>query len=310
MAFVGEGEKVNLRTLRYFVAIADAGSITAAAELVSVAQPALSRQLRELEADIGVPLLIRGARGVRLTPDGVTFYESAVRILSETARVRQQLSSRPNARQQQVTLGVSPTLAGLLLPGLLGNCLSSDMELRLKAREGFTPELINWIEKGIVDLAILTNPEPARGLSFHSLLGEPFALISNISLGVEPVIPLAQLSRVPVLMTSLHRMLVERQILPLQGQLNVRAEIDSVDAVREMVASGPWATIMPISVFRGRHVPCNIRISQVSGVQLSRQLVLAKRMEKNEALELELVQNLIHAELDRLVRNNAFSFSV
>src|SRR5690606_23547335 len=86
---------VNLRALRYFVAIADAGSITAASEIVSVAQPALSRQLRELEADIGVPLLVRGARGVRLTPDGVTFYESAVRVLSETTRVRQQLSVRP-----------------------------------------------------------------------------------------------------------------------------------------------------------------------------------------------------------------------
>ncbi|MFC3337975.1 LysR family transcriptional regulator [Paracandidimonas soli] len=301
---------MNLRALRYFVAIADAGSITAAADIVSVAQPALSRQLRELEAEMGVALLVRGARGVRLTPDGVAFYESAVRILSEAARVRQRLSMRPNTRLRQVTLGVSPTLAGLLLPGLMGNCLSSEMDLQLKAREGFTPELITWTEKGMADLAILTNPEPTRSLSFHLLLGEPFALVSNARLGLDPVVPLAQLPRIPVLITSLHRRLVERQITPLQGQLNVRAEIDSVDAVREMVISDSWATIMPISVFRGRYAHPDVRISQVSGVQLSRQLVLAKRVEKDEARELELVQNLVQAELDRLVRNRTFSFPV
>src|SRR5690606_4346265 len=125
-----------------------------------------------------------------------------------------------------------------------------------------------------------------------------FAVVSNVKLGLTPIIPLAQLAKIPVLVTSLHRRLVERQIAPLQGQLNIRAEIDSVDAVREMVISGAWATIMPISVFRGRYAHPDVRVSQVSGVQLSRQLVLAKRVEKNESPALELVQNLILAELD------------
>ena len=75
---------MNLRTLRYFIAIADAGSLTAAAAAIPLAQPALTRQMRELETEMGVQLLQRMPRGVRLTQAGVTFYESAQRILAES----------------------------------------------------------------------------------------------------------------------------------------------------------------------------------------------------------------------------------
>lgn len=299
---------MNLRTLRYFVGIADAGSMTAAAELLAVAQPALSRQLRDLEVEMGVSLLIRGPRGVRLTAAGVTFYESAVRILSEATRLRQQLSIHPDQTTRQITVGVSPTLSELLLPNLFERCFTVEKDLRLKAREGFTPELLNWVERGIVDLAVVTNPEPIRGLSFHPLLGEPFALVSNARLDLPPVIPLAQLTQIPVLITSLHRGLIERQLMPLQAELNIRAEIDSVNAIRDMVTSGRWATIMPISVFSGRHARPDIRISQITGAQLGRLLMMAKRVEKGEAPELEVVQDLIIAELGRLTRENAFAF--
>ena len=85
---------MNLRALRYFVAIADAGSLTAAAAAISIAQPALTRQLRELEADLGVQLLHRTPRGVLLTQAGVTLYESAQRMLAEASRVREHLARR------------------------------------------------------------------------------------------------------------------------------------------------------------------------------------------------------------------------
>src|SRR5262245_20024779 len=108
MANAATSSGMNLRALRYFVAIADAGSFTAAAAAVSVAQPALTRQLRELEADVGVQLLQRVPRGVRLTHAGVTLYESAQRMLAEAARVRQLLASRDRTAQTTVVLGASP----------------------------------------------------------------------------------------------------------------------------------------------------------------------------------------------------------
>jgi len=300
---------MNLRALRYFVAIADAGSLTAAAAAISVAQPALTRQLRELEADLGVQLLLRLPRGVRLTPAGVTLYESAQRMLAEAARVRQLLAQRPKDQPATVVLGASPTLARVLLPGLFESCLRSVSGLQLRAREAFTPALLDWLERGVVDMAIVTNPEPGRSLSLSPLLGEPFALVSHPSLGIGPVVSIRQLAGVPLLVTSLHRGLVERQLLPLGGRLHVQAEIDSVDSIRELVLRGPWATVMPISVFKDPAAARGVTVSEVSGVQLNRLLVLATRIENWGSSPLLALKEIIEAEFTRLARRGMFSFA-
>jgi LysR family nitrogen assimilation transcriptional regulator len=300
---------MNLRALRYFVAIADAGSLTAAAAAVSVAQPALTRQLRELETDLGVQLLLRLPRGVRLTPAGVTLYESAQRMLAEAARVRQLLASRNTEQKATVVLGASPTLTRVLLPGLFESCLGSVSGIELRAREAFTPALLDWLERGVIDMAIVTNPEPGRPLSLYPLLGEPFALVSHPSLKIDPVVSVRQLAGIPLLMTTLHRSLVDRQLLPLGVRLQLRAEIDSVDSIRELVMRGAWATLMPISVFKEPAAARGVVISEISGVQLNRLLVLATRIETWDSSPQLALKEIIESEFARLAREGMFSFS-
>jgi LysR family transcriptional regulator, nitrogen assimilation regulatory protein len=299
---------MNLRTLRYFIAIADAGSLTAAAAAIPIAQPALTRQMRELESEMGVPLLQRMPRGVRLTQAGVTFYESAQRILAESTRLRQRLSHEQKPGQSKVTLGASPTLARVLLPGLLENCFNTLENIELSAREAFTPALMDWLEKGVIDMAIVTNPGTGRALSLQPLLGEPFALVSHATMRVGPVVSVNQLTRIPLLMTSLHRGIIDRQMLALGKQLNVQAEIDSVDSIRELLMRGRWATIMPVSVFKDIDLHPEIIMSEISGVQLNRLLVLATRLDPRPNLALTLVQELVEAEFSRLMRQGVFSF--
>jgi LysR family nitrogen assimilation transcriptional regulator len=300
---------VNLRALRYFVAIADAGSLTAAAAAISIAQPALTRQLRELEADLGVQLLQRTPRGVLLTQAGVTLYESAQRMLAEAARVRQQLANRQDTSTATVVLGASPTLARVLLPNLFESCQRSLAGVKLRAREAFTPALLDWLERGMVDMAIVTNPEAGRQLTLHPLLGEPLALVSHVSLKLDPVISISQLARIPLLMTSLHRSIVERQLLPVGGQLMVQSEIDSVDSIRELVQQGQWATIMPVSVFKEPRTAKTIQMSEISGVQLNRLLVLATRVERQDNSAQHVVREMIESEFARLSRQGVFSFA-
>ena len=301
---------MNLRALRYFVAIADAGSLTAAAAAVSVAQPALTRQLRELEADLGVQLLLRLPRGVRLTPAGVTLYESAQRMLAEAARVRQLLAQRQaHPPTASVVLGASPTLTRVLLPGLFESCLRAVSGIQLRVREAFTPTLLDWLERGLVDMAIVTNPEPGRPLALVPLLGEPFALVSHPSLKVGPVVTVRQLAALPLLMTTLHRNLVDRQLLPLGARLTLQAEIDSVDSIRELVLRGRWATLMPISVFKEPATVGRVVISEISGVQLNRLLVLATRIDSQDSAAPLALREIIEAEIARLTRAGLFSFS-
>lgn len=303
---------MNLRALRYFVAIADAGSLTAAAQAISIAQPALTRQLRELEADLGVELLQRTHRGVLLTPAGVTLYESAQRMLAESERVRQRLAVRQEDTATTVALGASPTLARVLVPNLFETCQRSLAGVQLLVRESFTPTLLDWLERGMVDMAIVTNPEPGRPLRLHPLVGEPFALVSHPSLGLGGSVSVGQLGRVPLLMTSLHRTIVERQLLPLGGRLQLQAQIDSVDSIRELVLQGPWATLMPVSVFKEARASGAVQLSEISGVQLHRLLVLATRLDPHDRHHpgaRQVVREMIESEVARLTRLGVFSFA-
>ena len=299
---------MNLRSLRYFVAVVDAGSLTAASAAIAIAQPALTRQMRELEHEMGVQLLQRLPRGVRLTQAGVTFYESAQRMLAESARLKQRLARSQDRAQATVALGVPPTLAQLLVPGVFENCVDTLEGVVLRTREAFTPALLEWLERGVIDLAVVTNPDPGRALIFQPLLAEPFALVSHASMRIGPVVQANQLTRIPLLMTSLHRGVVERQLVSLGKQIKVEAEIDSVDTIRALVARGRWATIMPVSVFKDSEPPAGFVMSEISGVQLNRQLALATRLEPRPNVALALVQELVTAEFARLTRRGVFSF--
>ena len=300
---------MNLRTLRYFVAVADSGSLTAAAHAIPIAQPALTRQMRDLEAELGVQLLQRLPRGIRLTPAGVTLYESAQRMLAEASRLGRRLTHAQQKDRTPVVMGVSPTLARLVLPRLFESCMDSLEGLELRAREAFTPALLDWLDRGMIDLAVLTNPEPRRALSFQPLLGEPFAMISHAHMRLGTVVTVSQLERMPLLMTSLHRGLVERQLASLGKSLQVRAEIDSVDSIVELVRKGRGATIMPVSVFHVNAPDDTLVMSEVSGIQLNRLLVLAERIDPRPSASLSLMHDLVVAEFSRLERLGMFRFA-
>jgi LysR family nitrogen assimilation transcriptional regulator len=300
---------MNLRTLRYFVAVAEAGSLTAAAAVIPIAQPALSRQMRDLEAELGVQLLVREPRGVLLTAAGATLFESAQRILAEAARMRERFSQDKVLTGGKVALGAPPTLAGLLLPGLFEHHANTLKGIDVRMREAFTPLLLEWLERGVIDIAVVTNSEAGRPLAFRPVLAEPFALFAHKSLGLGRTVMVGQLARLPLLLTSLHRAIVERQLLTLGIPLQVQSEIDSVDAIREIVSRGPWATIMPVSVFKKTAASASITMSEISGVQISRQLVLATRLDPKPTAALSLVRELIDAELMRLSHCGVFGLA-
>lgn len=301
---------MDLRVLRYFVAIADAGSFTAAASRVCVAQPALSRHIRELESELGVALIRRLPRGVRLTAEGAALYESAMRMLNEAERVRSLLVDRGAVADTTVTVGTSPTLGRVVVPGLFERCHRSSTGVTLKVREAFTPVLLDWLHRGLIDIAIATSPDTDKPFALHPLVGEPFALVCPAAQCRPAVVTPEELSGIPVLMTSLHRSIVERQLGLLGARLNVQAEIDSVDSIRELVLRGPWSTVMPVSVFAADPQSLlAVTLSEVSGIPMSRILTLASRIEPRQAAGIEVVKDLVRCEFSELASRGVFSLA-
>ncbi|TCT03701.1 LysR family transcriptional regulator [Paralcaligenes ureilyticus] len=301
---------MDLRALRYFVAAADAGSLNAASAAISIAQPALTRQIRELERDLGVTLLYRTSRGVHLTTSGATLYTAAQRILAEAGRVRKQLEDPGSVAESTVVLGASPTLARILIPGVFETCQRTLTRMPLSVREAFTPALLDWLVKGIVDIAIITKTDDCAGMpiTLQPFLGEPFALVAQKSRKIKPVIEATDLRQIPLLMTTLHRGLIEQQLAPLGIPLNIHAEVNSVDTIRELVLGGAWSTLMPISVFKPIMPGSKITLSEISGVQLNRQLLIATRIERAQNPAVSVLKDLIITEAGRLSRDGVFSF--
>jgi LysR family transcriptional regulator, nitrogen assimilation regulatory protein len=301
---------MELRSLRYFLAVVDAGSFNAASSAIAISQPAITRQIHDLETDLGVTLLHRTSRGVRLTPSGATLYLAAQKIVAEANRARAVLdSSRHSGAELPVVLGASPTVARILVPGVFAMCQETLQTVRLSVREAFTPTLLDWLVKGLVDVALVTQTdEPVtQPVTMQPLLSEPFALVCPASRSAPPVVHASDLASIPLLMTTLHKTLMEAELARIGCKLNVQAEIDSVDSIKELVLTGHGCTLMPISVFRAQR-GSNVTLSEIAGTQLQRQLLVATRIEKNEAPGTSLLRDIVAAEADRLSRSGIFSF--
>ena len=124
---------------------------------------------------------------------------------------------------------------------------------------------------------------------------------------MRPTVTLDQLERIPLLMTSLHHDLVEQQLRPLGKTLAVRALIDSIDSIREMVLRGKWATLMPVSVFKDAGADADIVMSEITGVQLNRLLVLAYRREPPNNQAMGLILDMVEQQFNRLINAGTFS---
>lgn len=180
-------KNLTLRQLRYFESLARLGHFGRAADDCAVTQPALSMQIRELEDSLGLPLVERGARQVRLTGFGEAFLARAQGILravdelDDLARVaRDRLSGR-------LALGVIPTVAPYLLPGLIARMGAAFPALDLQLRETVTPRLITELLDARLDAAIVALPVSEPALAEVPLFSERFVLVRPAADAGRPV---------------------------------------------------------------------------------------------------------------------------
>jgi DNA-binding transcriptional LysR family regulator len=184
---------MELRQLEYVVAIADAGSFTGAGRRCHVAQSALSRQVAQLEAELGVRLFHRTTREVRLTGAGHAFLPAARRVLSEAARARAEVSAAVGVPRGQIRLGATQTASGSLdLAGLLGEFRRLFPDVTVMITAGPRQELVADVAEGELDIALAAKGDLAPdGTRFQPLLAdEPLLAV------VAPDDPLARRDRV------------------------------------------------------------------------------------------------------------------
>jgi LysR family nitrogen assimilation transcriptional regulator len=147
---------LDLRSLKYVATAIRLESITKAAAQLHVAQPALSRQIRLLEEDLGVVLLVRHRRGVKATREGQTFLQSAERLLRVAHHLREEMSSRSVEPVGQIRLGFLPSTGALFIGRLVADFMRQHPKVTFLLREALTAELSRALLADELDLAVMS----------------------------------------------------------------------------------------------------------------------------------------------------------
>lgn len=232
---------MNLTQLETFVHVAGHGSFSKAALVLGVAQPALSRQVRALEAELHETLLLRHGRGVEPTEAGKRLLEHCHEILQLVAHAREDLLARRSEPVGQVTIAMPPTLARQLSLPLIQAFEDELPKARLAIMEGFSIHLTEWLLTGRTDLALVYDPEPLPTLAIRPLYRERLSLVSPVGRAPARAPGLGQLGRYPLALPQrghIFRRVMESAAAMAGVTLDVRWEMSSVPAILDLVAAG------------------------------------------------------------------------
>lgn len=173
----GVPERLHPKKLEHFLKVVQFGSFSRAAEKLNTAQPVLSREIHALEADLGVLLLTRHARGVTLTPAGEALKKEAESILAQLDGVRDAVNDAAGQPTGRVAFGMPASMTGVLAGALIRDFLKMYPKVKLQIREGTSMQLRTSLLTREIDFAVLTAPVSEPQLLTRPLFSEPFVLV-------------------------------------------------------------------------------------------------------------------------------------
>lgn len=184
--------RMELRHLRYFVAVAEEQNVTRAAARLHVSQPPLSRQVRDLEDELGIALFEHGAKSVRLTEAGHVFLNEARAVLQRVEQALQTIKAVASGQQGEIHVGYAPSLTVEVLPRALRRFQEANPNIRVHLHDLSTQEMLSGLREAKlqVGLMIQMSPKVMKGLLFQEL--RRYA----VCVAVNPAHPLARMQKV------------------------------------------------------------------------------------------------------------------
>src|SRR5215471_3985559 len=238
---------MELRSLHYFVRIAELGSITRAAAHLQIAQPALTRHVQRLEDELDTPLFTRANRGVRLTEAGHKLLESAQRILRDVERAGDEIRAHNTHPSGKIVLGVTPTLCPVVVPELFGRMRLRYPMVELKVVHAGTIRLEEFVIDGRVDIGLLAEISRSRLILSTRLAEEEMVLVTKPGARSRSIVSLHELGRTPLILGDGLRAAMETLLAGHDIELQVDTELNDHETIRLMVQQGVGASILPHS---------------------------------------------------------------
>jgi LysR family nitrogen assimilation transcriptional regulator len=239
---------VDFRKLKYFLAVSEQKSFTKAAEILRIAQPALGLQIRQLEQQLKIQLLVRHSRGVELTDAGQVLLEHARDILERVDLARAAVRDSAPMQGERIIIGMAPSISAMLAYPLVKLGAQKFPHITIVLVEELSSVLLEWLENGRIDIAIGYEMLNSAKVSGDPLFIQDFFLVQSPK--TKPrrrKINFAELANIDLLMpASPHglRELMEAGAARLGLNLRIRFEVQSISVLKELVEQGVCATVL------------------------------------------------------------------
>ncbi len=279
---------MDLKQIEAFVRVAELGSFTRAALALNMAQPALSRLVRQLEVQLRQTLLVRNGRGATPTEAGQLLLAHGRGILHQVALARQELGAARGALAGRVSIGLPPSLSRLIAVPLAHAFAKQLPQAQLSLTEGFSMRMAEALRVGELDLALLYNPHVHAGadadLQATQLHQDALTLIS----AARPVaktqtqtrpITLAQVAALPLILPSRpnsFRLLVDSELQAIGCTAQLALEVDGLNAILSLVKEGLGHAVLPAYTLRNLDAPHPFTVRPITTPRLVSRLALVR----------------------------------
>lgn len=247
---------INFKRLSYFIALAEHGSISAAASALNMAQPSLSENISKLEEEIDTKLAIRGARGIQMTEAGMALASRGRKMLKNVADMIEEIRQIGGEPRGPLSIGLPPSLSILLSVPLLETVHNMYPQIRLHIAEAMSGDIIDWLNTDRLDIGCVYEAPEVASYLFEPILTEELFLVTARDnwpgqlgpdgMALQPI-SASQIEKFPLVLTSPShgaRKLQEKFANSADIELNVVAEIDSLPHIIEMVGRASAYTLL------------------------------------------------------------------
>ena len=305
-AWIPPGDAMDLKALRTFILVAQTGSLSKSSDRLRLAQPALSRQIKMLESEMGVRLFDRSPRGMQLTGSGKEFFERISGLIRQIDQSVIDVRSSASKISGQVTLGIVGTLSRLLSAQLFQRVAAELPEVSLRVVAAPSYRLMEWLQFGEIDIGLFYGPRNTSHIRTRKLLSEELFLIGPPDSPLRPEVPIqfSELAKFNLILTSRARgirAIVENGAAKAKVTLKIRFEADSFLVLKHLVANGLGYTVLPKSALSSGDV--TFTTAPLIGPNLKRQLILALPSDRSDTRATSAVVELVVAETAHLIRS-------
>jgi DNA-binding transcriptional LysR family regulator len=298
---------MDLKQLKALVTVVEVGSVTRAAELLHLVQPAVTRHIRTLEQELGVPLFERTRQGMRPTEAGASLAGHARRALTELDRARTELAPAPGVVTGIVTVGLLESAAELLTEPLVSAVLRDHPGIELRVLTAYSGHLQQWLDDGDLDLSLLYNLTSTPSLNVTPLVREQLWVVAAPSEGLDATqpVPFARVASQPMIMPApghgLHTLITSAARQAGAG-IDIAVHTNSMTLQKHLVRGGHGWTILPAVGIAGDIASGTLSAAPLSQPEVWRSIVLGMPRAGRVTPAVEVVARELAGQIRAAVR--------